>query len=170
MTVKEWTRVRRSDRAMSDPADIEALLRQALFGYTATSLGGQPFLHPSLFWYDGASRRVYFHGALEGRTRENILSNPRVCFSVAEMGRLVPADTAIEFGNEYASVIVFGRARLVDDPREKRGALQGLLDKYFPALRPGRDYRPFSDEEMAMTSVFSIEIDGWSGKRAVASS
>ncbi len=168
MTVEAWTRLRRGDRAMPGPAEIEALLARAQVGYTATSVDGQPFLHSSLFWYDAAARRIYFHTAREGRTHDNVLSNPRVCFSVAEIGRLLPADTAKEFSNEYASVVVFGRARLAQDEAEKRHGLQGLLDKYFPGQRPGRDYRPITAEELAATCVYAIEIDGWSGKQKVA--
>lgn len=153
---------------MPEPA-IEAMLQRAAFGYTATAVDNQPFLHPGLFWYDAPARRVYFHTALQGRTRDNVLRNSRVCFSVAEMGRLLPAETALDFSNEYASVIVFGRARLVEDEEEKRHGLQGLLDKYFPNLRPGRDYRPITHDELAQTSVFAIEIEGWSGKHKVAS-
>jgi nitroimidazol reductase NimA-like FMN-containing flavoprotein (pyridoxamine 5'-phosphate oxidase superfamily) len=168
MTVEDWVRPRRADRAMKSPAEIEALLSRAPFGYTATSVENQPFLHVGLFWYDAPSRRIYFHTAHEGRTRDNVLANPRVCFGVAEIGRLLPADTALEFSNEYASVIAFGRARLVEDDEEKRRGLQGLLDKYFPQLAPGRDYRPITEKEMARTSVFAIEIEGWSGKQKVA--
>jgi nitroimidazol reductase NimA-like FMN-containing flavoprotein (pyridoxamine 5'-phosphate oxidase superfamily) len=167
MTVEDWTRLRRSDRAMSDPAEIEALLHRALFGFTATSVDHQPFLHSGLFWYDAAARRIYFHTAREGRTRDNVIRNPRVCFAVAEMGRLFPAKTAMEFGNEYAGACVFGRARLVEDEAEKRHGLQGLLDKYFPHLHPGVDYRQITEEEMDLTSVFAIEVDAWSGKQKV---
>ncbi len=147
---------------------IRALLQRAPFGFTATSVDDQPFLHSSLFWFDEANHRIYFHTAAEGRTRDNLVRNPRVCFSVAEIGRLLPADTALEFSNEYAGVILFGRARLAETDEEKRRALQSLLDKYFPELRPGVDYRPITEKEMAITSVIAIEIDGWSGKRKQA--
>ncbi len=143
---------------------IQALLRRASFGYLATSLDDQPFLHVSLFWFDPGNRRIYFHGALKGRTLENLQANPRVCFSVAELGRLIPGKNAADFENEYASVIAFGRGRLVDTDMEKRTALQSLLDKYFPDLHPGEDYRPMTDNEVARTNVYAIEIDGWSGK------
>lgn len=144
---------------------IKALLHRASFGVLATSVDNQPFLHTSLFWYDEARRRIYFHGAREGRTHTNVMHNPRVCFSVAEIGRLLPADSAAEFSNEYASVILFGRARLAEEESEKRQALQGLLDKYFPQLRPGQDYLPMSAAEVAITAVYAIEIEGWSGKQ-----
>ena len=45
-----------------------------------------------------------------------------MCFSAAEMGRLLPADTALEFSVEYASVIAFGKARLVTGEEEARWA------------------------------------------------
>ena len=144
---------------------MRALLARAPYGFTATALDGQPFQHSSLFWYDAAARRIYFHGALEGRMLTNIRANPRVCFTVAEIGRLLPATTAMGFSNEYASAVLFGRARLVETEAEKRHALQSLLDKYFPNLRPGPDYRPMTDEEVAATAVYAIEIEAWSGKR-----
>lgn len=150
---------------MPGEREIEALLARAQFGVTATSIDNQPFLHTSLYCYDPAARRIYIHTALDGRTRQNILQNPRVCFSVAEIGRLLPADTAMEFSNEYASVIVFGRARLVESDDEKQHGLQGLLDKHFPDRRPGRDYRPITQAELDATSVFAIEVDAWSGKQ-----
>ena len=167
MSVEDWTRIRRKDRAMPEEG-IRALLVRAPFGFTATSVDDQPFLHSSLFWFDEANRRIYIHTAAEGRTRSNLLRNPRVCFSVAEMGRLLPADTALEFSNEYTGAVVFGRARLAETENEKRRALQALLDKYFPDLRPGVDYRPITEKEMAITSVIAIEIDGWSGKQKQA--
>lgn len=164
MEAEALTRLRRSDRRMPEEG-VRALLARAPYGCTATVADGQPFQHTTLFWYDDASRRVYFHGAKEGRTMANLSANPRVCFTVAEMGRLIPAATAMGFSNEYTSVVAFGRARLVESTDEKRLALQALLDKYFPGLRPERDYRPITDQELDATAVVAIEIQAWSGKQ-----
>jgi nitroimidazol reductase NimA-like FMN-containing flavoprotein (pyridoxamine 5'-phosphate oxidase superfamily) len=81
------------------------------------------------------------------------------------MGRLLPADTAMNFSNEYQSVVVFGCARLLEDPREAERALQLLLDRYFPHLHPGQDYRPITESELNATAVFCLDIEEWSGKR-----
>ncbi|MFX0144023.1 MAG: pyridoxamine 5'-phosphate oxidase family protein, partial [Candidatus Hodarchaeota archaeon] len=97
----------------------------------------------------------------------NVERNSQVCFCVAEMGKLLPADTAIEFSTEYASVIVFGEARVVRGGEEKQFGLQGLLDKYFPNLHPGEDYRPITADELDQTTMYAIEIDAWSGKQKV---
>jgi nitroimidazol reductase NimA-like FMN-containing flavoprotein (pyridoxamine 5'-phosphate oxidase superfamily) len=164
----ERTRMRRKDRAMPGEAKIEELLHRAQIGFIATCVDDQPFINSNFFWYDPTTRRIYFHTANEGRTRQNVESNPNVCFSVAEMGRLLPAEKAYDFSTEYSGVCVFGRARVIVHEDEARYGLQGLLDKYFPELQPGQDYRPMTHEEIARTSVYAIEIESWSGKEKVA--
>ena len=81
------------------------------------------------------------------------------------MGRLLPADVALEFSVEFAGVTVFGTATIIEEPKQARHALQCLLDKYAPHLHPERDYRPTTDEELAWTAVFCIAIEDWSGKK-----
>jgi nitroimidazol reductase NimA-like FMN-containing flavoprotein (pyridoxamine 5'-phosphate oxidase superfamily) len=84
------------------------------------------------------------------------------------MGRLLPADEALEFSVEYAAVVVFGTVRAVRDPEEKRRVLERIMTKYAPRLLPGRDYRPITDGELRRTAVHSLEIEAWSGKEKVA--
>ena len=50
------------------------------------------------------------------------------------------------------------------DTAEAERALQMILDKYAPHLRPGTDYRPILPEEIKRTTVYRIDIDDWSGK------
>ena len=164
----ERTAMRRTDRAIDDDSQIRALLERGKFFTLASSADGQPYAHVSLYWFDAKTNRIYFHTADAGRTRTNIELNPRVSMAVAEIGRLLPADTALEFSVEYASVIAFGRARVVEQETEALYGLQGLLDKYFPELRSGKDYRPITDEELRRTSVYALEIEEMSGKRKVA--
>jgi nitroimidazol reductase NimA-like FMN-containing flavoprotein (pyridoxamine 5'-phosphate oxidase superfamily) len=157
--------VRRADRAVADEHWIAALLERSAMGFLATVQDGQPFLNSNLFVYDPAAHAIYLHTARKGRTRSNLEHQPRICFTVAEMGRLLPADEALEFSVEYRSVVVFGRASIVDDEAEATAALQQLLDKYFAHLQPGRDYRPPVPEELKRTTVMRIDIESWSGKK-----
>lgn len=164
-SARPLTEVRRRDRAVEDEAWIRATLRRAPVGALATQQDGQPFINSNLFVYDEAAGAIYLHTARTGRTRANIEADERVCFSVGEMGRLLPADTALEFSVEYAGVTVFGRGAIVADRAEARRALQLLLDKYAPHLRPGEHYRPIADEELARTTVYRVRIEAWSGKK-----
>jgi nitroimidazol reductase NimA-like FMN-containing flavoprotein (pyridoxamine 5'-phosphate oxidase superfamily) len=159
---------RRRDRAVTDEAWLRDFLRRAPFGTLATVRDGQPFLNMNLFVFDEARHAIYLHTARTGRTRDNVEADERVCFGASSMGRLLPASTALHFSVEYSGVTVFGRAAIVTDQDEARDALQQLLDKYAPHLRPGRDYRPITAEELAQTAVYRITIEQWGGKQKVA--
>jgi nitroimidazol reductase NimA-like FMN-containing flavoprotein (pyridoxamine 5'-phosphate oxidase superfamily) len=163
-----FTQVRRQDREVTDEGWIRDLLRRAPFGVLATVADGWPFANTNIFFFDDSRRALYLHTAKSGRTRANVEGDGRVCFTVSEMGRLLPAPVALSFSVEYRGVVVFGHARVVDDPDEARRALQALLDKYAPHLRPGRDYRPITDEELDRTTVYRVDVERWSGKQKQA--
>jgi nitroimidazol reductase NimA-like FMN-containing flavoprotein (pyridoxamine 5'-phosphate oxidase superfamily) len=159
------TEVRRRDRAVQDEAWMKAMLSTAATGVLATVQDGQPFLNANLFVYDEARHAIYLHTARRGHTRDVVERNDRVAFTVMELGRLLPADTALEFSTEYASVMAFGRGQVVTVPGEAEYGLQLLLDKYFDDLAPGRDYHAITAEELKRTSVFRVDIEEWVGKR-----
>lgn len=165
MNEKAITHIRRQDRAVTDEAWIRAFLHRAAVGTLATVFEERPFLNTNLFAYDEAAHAIYMHTARTGRTPTNIQAGGPICFTSSEMGRLLPAKEALEFSVEYASVVVFGTAVLIDDPAEAEHGLQLLLDKYAPHLKPGQDYRPIMPDELKRTAVFRINIEQWSGKQ-----
>jgi nitroimidazol reductase NimA-like FMN-containing flavoprotein (pyridoxamine 5'-phosphate oxidase superfamily) len=159
------SRLRRRDRG-KDESWVRSFIQAAPYGFLATvAEGGQPFLNSNLFVYDGERHCIYLHTHRTGRTRENLAEPEKVAFGVAGMGRLLPASEALEFSVEYAGVTVFGTGRIVEDADEGKEALQMLLDKYAPHLSPGRDYRATTDDELARTTVYRIEVESWSGKQ-----
>lgn len=159
------TAVRRADRAVEDETWIRKFLHTASVGTLATVYEGQPFVNTNIFVYDEASHSIIIHTARVGRTRANIEIHDKVCFSIMEMGRLLPADEALEFSVEYAGVTIFGTMTVVDDRETAKNLLQLLMDKYAPHLKAGEDYRPPVDVEMPRTSVFRIAIEDWSAKK-----
>ena len=162
---REATQVRRTDRAVEDEAWMRSFLHSAPVGALATLHGDQPFLNTNLFVYDEASHSIILHTARVGRTRANIERHSKVCFSIMELGRLLPAPEALEFSAEYAGLVAFGSMRIISDETEATAALQLLLDKYAPHLCAGVDYRPPVEEELRRTSVYRIRIESWSAKR-----
>ena len=143
---------------------IKSFLRRSLIGHVAHAAGSQPFITPTNFWYDEGNHRIIFHSNITGRTRSNIEKHPLVCFETSKYGRLLPSNAALEFSIQYRSVMVFGKVKIVSESHEKRLVLEKLIDKYFPDVRPGMEYRPITQKELERTSVYSIEIDSWSGK------
>ena len=160
-----YTQVRRADREVTDEAWIKEYLHHAPVGMLATVMDGQPFINSNLFVYDEVANVIYMHTAKVGRTRANVEAAERVCFSISDMGRLLPADEALEFSVEYSGVVIFGTARIIAEATESEHGLQLLLDKYFPHLKPGEHYRAITLDELKRTSVFRIDIEQWSGKK-----
>jgi nitroimidazol reductase NimA-like FMN-containing flavoprotein (pyridoxamine 5'-phosphate oxidase superfamily) len=163
---KPVTEVRRKDRAFAEAEWIGWLLATAAVGQFAIAWEGQPLIHSSLFWYDGAG--IYWHTAAAGKLSAVLdRGAQRACFTVAELGRILPAATPFAFSAEYASVVCYGTARIVRDGAEKRRALEGIMAKYAPQLAPGVDYAPMPDRDIAVPNVYRLAIDARIGKHNV---
>jgi nitroimidazol reductase NimA-like FMN-containing flavoprotein (pyridoxamine 5'-phosphate oxidase superfamily) len=163
-TKKPYTTLRRSDREVTDEAWIKAFLTRGAYGTLATSVDDQPFLNAGNYVYAESQHAIYFHRARKGRTSENLAANNRACYMVSEMGRVLIGESAGDIGVEYSSVIVFGRAVLIEEEAEKSRALQMLVDKYAPHLKVGEDYEPVSAHDLKRVAVYKLEITEWSGK------
>jgi nitroimidazol reductase NimA-like FMN-containing flavoprotein (pyridoxamine 5'-phosphate oxidase superfamily) len=143
---------------------IRAFLQRGQIAHVASRWDIQPFIIPTTFFYDQAGHRLIFHSNIAGRIRANIERHPEVCVEVSEMGKLLPSNVALEFSLQFRSVIVFGRAYLLEDQHEKREMLHKLIAKYFSGMQIDKDYRPATDKELKQTSVYEIRIESWSGK------
>jgi len=144
---------------------IRAFLRKARVAHIASARrNGQPFLNPTTFWFDEANHQIIFHSNVAGRIRSNIESNSRVCFEASELGKMLPANVALELSLQFRSVIVFGTARMVNDPEEARRVMYRLIHKYFPEMTAGKEFREITKKELKRTSVYAIQIEEWSGK------
>ncbi len=116
--------IRRANRA-AGREQAEEILRTATVGHLATTYAdGTPYVVAVNYGWSGG--RVYFHGATRGDKLDNIERDPRVCFAVDLDEGLIRADRPFDAGVAYRSVIIFGRARLVQDSAEKLAALTAV--------------------------------------------
>ena len=143
---------------------IKDLLQRGQIARIASRFDLQPFINTSTFLYTESENRIIFHSNIAGRVRANIERHPEVCVEVSEFGKLLPSNVALEFSLQYRSVIVFGKASLIEDDNEKREVLHKLIAKYFGAMQIDKDYRSATDKELKRTSVYEIKIESWSGK------
>ncbi|MBT3322720.1 MAG: pyridoxamine 5'-phosphate oxidase family protein [Anaerolineae bacterium] len=158
------SKMRRKDREITDKDWIVALLNRAGYGVLATCKDGQPFTVARNFSYNTGNHVIYFHGARKGRTFEQAESGAKANLNVSEMGDLLVAERAMNFGVEYKGVVVFGQLSIVDDPVEAKRALQLLMNKHFPKLKPDVDYEATTDIDLKVTAVIRMDISSWSGK------
>ena len=119
----------RRNKQLLSSEETAAVLERGTSGVLAvTGDGGWPYAVPlSYVWRDG---KLYFHCALSGHKLDAIRADSRASFCVIDQDHIVPE----EYTTYYRSVIVFGRARVLDDPAEKRRAIEALAEKYRPGF------------------------------------
>ena len=122
---------------------------------------GQPYITPlNYIVHDG---KIYFHCAVKGHKLDNIAAESRVCFEVSHTEKSVFTAKTCNCSTRYISVLVFGKARLIEGKDEKVRILNAVSD-YFAA---GRPYQPVDAAGVDGCSVVEISIEKISGKRNV---
>ncbi|ENN89802.1 hypothetical protein RHSP_08638 [Rhizobium freirei PRF 81] len=151
----ERSRVRRSPkRGTHGRADVHAILDASPLCHVGYVINGAPYVTPTLHWREG--EYVYWHGSSASRFLRAAEDMP-VSLTCSIMDGYVLARSAFNHSVNYRSAMVFGTARLVDDPDEKNHALRQLIEDLFP----GRwdSLRPMTTQEVKATSVLRMKID-----------
>jgi uncharacterized protein len=148
--------MRRKDREITDRGAIDDIIRRCLVCRLGLSDGGQPYVIPLSFGYDGEA--LYIHAATEGKKLDILKRNNQVCFELDILTQVVTADQACQWGMAYESVIGFGIAEIILDVDSKRRALGCIMRHY------GGTQEDFPEPTLARTLVVRVLIDSVSGK------
>ncbi len=152
--------MRKSTKEIKDRDVTTGLLGCCHVGRLGTvGRDGYPMVKPLNFAYHSGS--IYFHTAREGEKMEDIRGDDRVCFEVdLPIAYVRGGENPCRAEYLYRSVIIRGRARLVEDRDEKIFGLKCLMEKY----QPEGGYGEFSEEKLEMTGLVRIDIEEMSGK------
>jgi nitroimidazol reductase NimA-like FMN-containing flavoprotein (pyridoxamine 5'-phosphate oxidase superfamily) len=147
-------------RAVYDRSAIDAILDEALLAHLAFALDGQPYAIPTL--HARVGDLLYVHGSAASRALCTLSAGAPACLTVSLLDGLVLARSAFHHSVNYRSVVVLGRARPVEAPRERRAALRAFTER----LVPGRwdEVRPPSPQELKGTCVLAMNLDETSAK------
>jgi len=152
--------MRQAKKEIKDTDVIIGLFDDCHVGRLGTvGLDGYPMVKPLNFVY--AEGHIYLHSAREGEKIEDIRRDNRVCFEVDLPIALVKA-AENPCGAEYLyrSVIIKGRAFIVEDEAERLHGLKLLMEKY----QPEGGFGPFLEEKLKLTAVIRIDIEEMTGK------
>ena len=150
--------MRRGEQGITDRTEIDSIIRRSQLCRLGLSDGGQPYVVPLCFGYDG--KFLYFHCAKEGRKLDILRKNNNVCLEFDLVEGMVEADQGYDWGIKYQSVVGFGSAWLVEDVKEKQNAMTLLMAQY--------SNRTFSFPEaiLSRTAVVKVVIETLTGKRS----
>jgi nitroimidazol reductase NimA-like FMN-containing flavoprotein (pyridoxamine 5'-phosphate oxidase superfamily) len=115
--------MRRHDRQITDPARIEELLRTGRFVTLGLCADGEPYVVTLSYGYDAPNSRLYFHVAPKGHKLDVIACNPRACATIV----IDHGYSAGECEHPFESLVLRGSVRVIDDPAEKRRAIEVLV-------------------------------------------
>ena len=129
------------------------------------SENGKPYIVPLNYGYRFVNGilTLFFHGAKEGRKLNIIKTNNNACFEIDCDTDLIEAEKACGYGFTFKSVIGFGEIKLIKAGPEKSEALNYIMQH-----QTGKAVSyTFTKEELAMTAVFKMTINEFTGKQRV---
>jgi len=152
--------VREAHRGVYDRETAYKILDEGFLCHVGFVANGQPFVIPTSYGRKDAS--LYIHGSAASRMLRQMKEGIPVCVTVTLLDGLVLARSVFNHSMNYRSVVILGKAALVDDPAEKLEALR-LLSEH---IIPGRwdDARQPNERELKQTSVLRIPIEEFSSK------
>ena len=147
-------------RGSYDRELIDQILDEGFVCHVGFAVDGQPFVIPT--GYARLGDKVFIHGSQASRMLRTLGKGIEVCLTVTLIDGLVLARSAFHHSMNYRSVVVFGRATMVDDPEEKIAALRALSEH----MISGRwdDVREPNKREVQLTTVLALSLNEASAK------
>ncbi len=151
--------MRRSDKEIADRTEMESIIQRSQICRLGMCEGGIPYIVPLCFGYEDGI--LYFHSASVGKKLEMIKRNNKVCFEMDIDQELIrPIDDRGSCSMRYRSVIGYGAASFVDDPAEKRKALDAIMRHY--SIAPIE----YPADILVRTTIIMVRIESISGKES----
>jgi nitroimidazol reductase NimA-like FMN-containing flavoprotein (pyridoxamine 5'-phosphate oxidase superfamily) len=157
---KRTTLKRLPKRGKFDRESVYEILDEGFICHVGFVVDGHPVVIPT--GYARVEDNLFIHGSQASRMLRELQTGVEVCLTVTLLDGLVLARSAFHHSMNYRSVVVFGKAALVDDETEKLKALRALSEH----MIPGRwdDVRQPTETEMKMTTVLTLPLEEASAK------
>ena len=160
-TATERTRVRRlPKRGAYDSETINSILDEAFVCHIGFVVDGQPYVIPTGF--ARIDNDLYIHGSSASRMLRSLAEGVQVCVTVTLVDGLVLARSAFHHSMNYRSVVILGKATLIEEPEEKNRAMEALTEHIVPGR--WKDVRWPTELELKATSVLKVPIEEASAK------
>jgi nitroimidazol reductase NimA-like FMN-containing flavoprotein (pyridoxamine 5'-phosphate oxidase superfamily) len=157
----ERTTVKRlPKRANYERETVYAILDEGFICHVGFALDGRPFVIPT--GYGRLGDTLYIHGSAASRMLKALREGIEMCVTVTLVDGLVLARSAFHHSMNYRSVVIFGKAQLVEDESEKMRALQAFTDHVM--RRRWEESRQPNSNELRATLVLALPLKEASAK------
>lgn len=147
-------------RGVYDKATIYRILDQDFVCHIGFIHNNIPVVIPTL--YGRHNNHLYIHGSMASRMMKTMKEGVDISVCVTQVNGLVLARSAFHHSANYESVVIFGKATLVEEKAEKTAALEYVSEH----IIKGRweEARKPSDKELKATMVLKLPIEEASAK------
>src|ERR1700726_1895572 len=160
-TATDRTKVRRHpERGTYERETIYRILDEAFVCHVGFIVDGAPFVVPTN--YVRVGDKLFLHGSTASRLMRTLGSGAPFCLSVTLLDGIVFSPTATGHSVNYRSVVVMGKAELIEDPQAKLAAMRDFVEY---VIRGRWDtVRPPSEQELKGTMVLAVPLAEASAK------
>src|SRR5262249_23587356 len=148
------------DRSAYDREQVFSILDEGRICHVGFAIDGQPYVIPT--GYARLADEIFIHGSAASRMLRAMGEGIDVCVTVTLVDGIVLARSAFHHSMNYRSVVLLGRARIVNDPIEKLMALR-CFTNHIVADRWDEVRQP-TEQELRGTSVLALAIEEVSAK------
>jgi nitroimidazol reductase NimA-like FMN-containing flavoprotein (pyridoxamine 5'-phosphate oxidase superfamily) len=147
-------------RGVYDRDIVYGILDEGFICHVGFAVDGRPFVIPT--GYARVDDQLYIHGSQVSRMLRTLAEGVDVCVTVTLADGLVLARSAFHHSMNYRSVVIFGRAAMVEQREAKLAALLAFSEHVIP----GRwdEVRVPSEQELKATTVLSVPLTEVSAK------
>jgi nitroimidazol reductase NimA-like FMN-containing flavoprotein (pyridoxamine 5'-phosphate oxidase superfamily) len=133
---------------------VYGILDEGFICHVGFAAEGKPVVIPT--GYARVDDELYIHGSQASRMLRTLSGGVDVCVTVTIIDGLVLARSAFHHSMNYRSVVIFGRAMLIEDREEKLAALLALSEH----IIRGRwaEVREPTEQELIQTTVLSLPL------------
>ena len=147
-------------RGVYDRDLVFKILDEGFVCHVSFTVDGQPFVIPT--GYARIGDQLYIHGSQVSRMLRTLATGIDVCIAVTLVDGLVLARSAFHHSVNYRSVVIFGRASMVQEKETKLAALFAFSEHIIPGR--WKDVRKPTEQELNATTVLSLPLREVSAK------
>ncbi len=149
--------MRKKNRQVTNEEAIDILKNGSNGVLSVYGDNGYPYGVPVSYSYDDG--KIYFHGFITGHKLDGIKTNEKVCFTIVTKDEVQAKD----FATNYESVIVFGKAKIINDKDAKIPPKMKIAEKYSKGYE--KEAMEYIEASMKGFCIVEITIDHITGKR-----
>jgi nitroimidazol reductase NimA-like FMN-containing flavoprotein (pyridoxamine 5'-phosphate oxidase superfamily) len=157
MTFPQTTRTtfkRLPKRGHYEHDTVYGILDEGFICHVGFVVEGQPVVIPT--GYARVDEKLYLHGSQASRMLRTLAQGVDACVTVTIVDGLVLARSAFHHSINYRSVVVFGRATVVEDREEKLAALFAFSEHVIQGR--WNDVREPTEQELKATTVLCLPL------------